>query len=134
MCNFTGARVILACRNLNKGKEAAEDIQKQCATLKNLGELVVSNLDLSSLKSVRQFAQEILEEENRIDLLINNAGIMMCPQGETEDGFETQMGTNHFGHFLLTLLLLPKIIENTPSRIVNVSSMAHKGIFYPNNK
>lgn len=123
---ITGARVIMACRNEQKAQEAVDDIKKTCGNKENLGELVVVPLDLSSLNSVRKCAQQLLEKEKRIDLLINNAGIMMCPYGKTEDGFEMQLGTNHLGHFLLTLLLLPKIIENPPARIVTVSSMANK--------
>lgn len=115
----------MACRSEEKAQEAIQDIKKQCKNKEKLGELIVFPLDLSSLKSVRNFAKEILQKEKRIDLLINNAGIMMCPFGRTEDGFEQQLGTNHLGHFLLTMLLLPKIIESAPARIVNVSSMAN---------
>ncbi|EFA11339.1 retinol dehydrogenase 13 [Tribolium castaneum] len=121
-----GARVIVACRNLDKANQAVEDIKKEFSDGENLGELMVTQLDLTSLKSVRNCAKVILETEKRIDLLINNAGVMMCPEGRTEDGFEMQFGTNHLGHFLLTLLLLPKICQSTPARIVNVSSVAHK--------
>lgn len=116
----------MACRNEEKAQEAIDDIKKRCASKENVGELVVVPLDLSSLKSVRNCARQLLEKEKRIDLLINNAGIMMCPHAKTEDGFEIQFGTNHLGHFLLTLLLLPKIIESAPARIVTVSSMAHE--------
>lgn len=116
----------MACRNEEKAQEAVEDIKKMCGNRENLGELVVVPLDLSSLNSVRKCAQDLLQKEKRIDLLINNAGIMMCPYGKTEDGFEMQLGTNHLGHLLLTLLLLPKIIEYTPARIVTVSSIAHQ--------
>ena len=82
--------------------------------------------DLSSLKSVRECAKEINEKEERIDVLINNAGVMMCPYSKTEDGFEMQIGTNHFGHFLFTRLLLDKIKASAPARIVTVSSLAHE--------
>lgn len=122
-----GARVILACRNVSKAQEATEDIKSQCKDLnKDVGELAVTELDLCSLKSVRKCAEKLLKEEGHIELLINNAGIMMCPMERTEDGFEMQIGTNHFGHFLLTCLLLPRLIESKPSRIVVVSSLAHK--------
>ncbi|CAG9822519.1 unnamed protein product [Phaedon cochleariae] len=121
-----GARVILACRNVQKGEKAVEDIKSLSADQKtNLGQLLVMPLDLSSLNSVRTFAGKFLESEERLDLLINNAGVMMCPEMRTEEGFEMQFGTNHLGHFLLTLLLLPKICQSTPARIVNVSSVAH---------
>lgn len=116
----------MACRNLEKARSAVEDIKKQCQGRKKTGELVVTELDLASFKSVRKWSQEILETQRRIDLLVNNAGVMMCPKSITEDGNELQLQTNHLGHFLLTLLLLPKIIQSRPSRIVNVSSLAHK--------
>ncbi|XP_078594313.1 uncharacterized protein LOC144872078 [Branchiostoma floridae x Branchiostoma japonicum] len=117
-----GARVILACRNVTKAEEAAEDIRKTTGN----GNVVVLKLDLSSLASVREFAAGINEKEDRLDILINNAGIMMCPQWKTEDGFEMQFGTNHLGHFLLTNLLLDKLKKCAPSRVVTVSSMGHQ--------
>ncbi|KAJ3639754.1 hypothetical protein Zmor_003094 [Zophobas morio] len=120
-----GARVIVACRNLDTANAAVEEIKKQCSNDEQLGQLQVAKLDLSSLSSVRLFAKALLESENRIDLLVNNAGVMMCPRSRTEDGFEMQLGTNHLGHFLLTMLLLPKICESTPARIVNVASSMH---------
>ncbi|KAJ8986233.1 hypothetical protein NQ317_009939 [Molorchus minor] len=121
-----GARVIMACRNLEKANEAVKDIKENCSTQENVGELIATELDLSSLKSVRNCAKHLLDTEKRIDLLINNAGVMMCPKTITEDGYEMQFATNHLGHFLLTLLLLPKISQSTPARIVNVSSIAHE--------
>ncbi|KAF6205918.1 hypothetical protein GE061_020094 [Apolygus lucorum] len=120
-----GAKVIMACRDLGKAKKAATDIQKSVEHLENCGEIKVVKLDLSSLNSVRDCAAEILATETRIHLLINNAGVMMCPWGLTVDGYEVQFGTNHLGHFLLTLLLLPTILASAPARIVNVSSLAH---------
>ncbi|KAF2898674.1 hypothetical protein ILUMI_07508 [Ignelater luminosus] len=121
----TGARVIMACRSVEKAEEAAKDIQKACEGEENLGKIVIVHLDLSSLESVREFTKEILQKEDRVDLLVNNAGVMMCPESRTVDGYETQFATNHLGHFLLTLLLMPKIIKSTPARIVNVSSLGH---------
>lgn len=122
-----GARVILACRNITKAQEATEDIKSQCKDLNaDVGELAVAELDLCSLTSVRKCAQKLLQEERHIEILINNAGVMMCPMERTDDGFEMQIGTNHFGHFLLTCLLLPRLIESKPSRVVVVSSLAHK--------
>ena len=82
-------------------------------------------LDLSSFTSIRKFAKEVLEEESRVDILINNAGVMYCPYTKTEDGFETQFGVNHLGHFLLTNLLLDRIKQSPEGRIINVSSRAH---------
>lgn len=118
--------MILACRNLEKAKNAVDDIKKDCEGLQNTGELVITELDLTSFKSVRQWSNEILNKESKINLLINNAGVMMCPKEITEDGNELQFQTNHLSHFLLTMLLLPKIIKSTPARIVNVSSKAHE--------
>ncbi|XP_018578812.1 retinol dehydrogenase 13-like [Anoplophora glabripennis] len=122
-----GGRVVMACRNLEKANEAAESIKEDCKNKENLGEIVVTELDLSSFKSIRNCARRLLSTEKRIDVLVNNAGVMMCPETKTEDGFELQFGTNHLGHFLLTLLLLPKICQSTPARIVNVSSTGHTG-------
>lgn len=121
-----GASVILLCRNVEKAEKAAIDIRAKapdCPSVK------VYQLDLASLKSVRQCAQELLDTQQKIDILVNNAGIMMCPNWKTEDGFDMQFGTNHLGHFLLTELLLPLLHNSVSSgfqpRIVNVSSMAH---------
>lgn len=122
---FSGCRVIMACRNIEKGEEAKNEILKELENEDKIGVLIVKELDLSSLKSVRKCAEEILKEEPRIDILINNAGIFCPPHGVTEDGYELQLATNHLGHFLFTLLLLPKIIRSAPARIVNVSSHAH---------
>ncbi|XP_068628620.1 retinol dehydrogenase 13-like [Battus philenor] len=120
-----GARVILACRSLEKAQEAKREIEEKCQELPETGVLVLEKCDLSSMKSVRDFTKKILDTEPHVDILINNAGVMMCPKGETEDGFEIQFGTNHLGHFLLTMLLLPRIKNSTPARIVTVSSKAH---------
>ncbi|KAI4872975.1 hypothetical protein NFI96_023662 [Prochilodus magdalenae] len=117
-----GARVILACRDLDKAHTAAGEIRKRSGN----GNVLVKKLDLASLQSVRALAKDIKENEDRLDILINNAGIMMCPKWLTEDGFEMQFGVNHLGHFLLTNLLLDQLKSSTPSRIVNVSSLAHE--------
>uniref|UniRef100_H2N2X4 Si:dkey-23o4.6 n=1 Tax=Oryzias latipes TaxID=8090 RepID=H2N2X4_ORYLA len=118
-----GARVVMACRDLSRAVQAAEEIRKSTGN----GNVVVRHLDLASLYSVRTFAKEFLDTEDRLDILINNAGVMMCPKRLTEDGFETQLAVNHLGHFLLTNLLLPKLRSSSPSRVVNVSSIAHRG-------
>lgn len=132
-----GARVILACRDLTKADAAAQDIKSIPPSKPNReqfvgepGEVVVCKLDLTSLASVRECAKHISTTESAVHILINNAGIMMCPKGVTEDGFETQFGTNHLAHFLFTLLLLPKMIQSQKNsdfccRIINVSSTAH---------
>ncbi|KAM3870620.1 retinol dehydrogenase 13-like [Diretmus argenteus] len=117
-----GARVILACRDMDRANNAAEDIRKRSGN----GNVIVKKLDLASLQSVRQLAKDILESEERLDVLINNAGVMRCPKWQTEDGFEMQFGVNHLGHFLLTDCLLDLLKKSAPSRIVNVSSLAHE--------
>ena len=117
-----GARIVIGCRNLEKGMEAIEEIQERSGSTN----VSLEKLDLASLESVRAFANKILDTEPRIDILINNAGVMACPYQKTEDGFEMQFGVNHLGHFLLTLLLLDRLKESQPSRIINVSSIAHR--------
>ncbi|XP_022107531.1 retinol dehydrogenase 13-like isoform X2 [Acanthaster planci] len=116
-----GARVILACRDLAKAQAALAEIREDTGNRN----LTVVKLDLASLASVRECAEKIKAEESRLDILINNAGIMMCPEWKTEDGFEMQFGVNHLGHFLLTNLLLDLIKSSTPARIINVSSLSH---------
>lgn len=118
--------MIMACRSIDRAEEAKLDIEQKCKNLSETGQIVLAKCDLSSLKSVREFAQNILDTEQQINILVNNAGVMMCPKSLTEDGFETQFGTNHLGHFLLTMLLLPRIRNSTPARIVTVSSGAHR--------
>jgi NAD(P)-dependent dehydrogenase (short-subunit alcohol dehydrogenase family) len=109
-----GADVTLACRNVDKGAQAAADIRRTTSA----GTVAVRSLDLSSLESVRTFAATI----DSVDVLINNAGVMGTPRGTTHDGFETQFGTNHLGHFALTMLLLPVLRD----RVTVVSSVAHR--------
>ena len=115
-------KVIMACRNLQKAEKAKKDILNQAPH----GDLEVMEIDLSKLKSVRSFAKTFLEKYSQLDLLVNNAGVMMPPYSKTEDGFELQMGANYFGHFLLTGLLLDTILKTPNSRIVSLSSNAHK--------
>ncbi|XP_022178849.1 retinol dehydrogenase 12-like isoform X1 [Myzus persicae] len=119
-----GAKVILACRDVGKAEQAVSDILAEVKG-DGLGQLVVEELDLASFASVKRCAKNILQKEKQIHLLVNNAGVMACPKGKTQDGFETQFGVNHLGHFLFTSLLLPRIRNSTPARIVNVSSRAH---------
>ncbi|KAM8870160.1 retinol dehydrogenase 13 isoform 2-T2 [Spinachia spinachia] len=118
-----GARVVMACRDLTRAEQAAEDIRQSTGN----GNVVIRHLDLASVYSVTQFAKDFMDGEDRLDILINNAGVMMCPRWLTEDGFETQLAVNHLGHFLLTNLLLPKLKTSGPSRVVTVSSIAHQG-------
>ena len=116
-----GARVILACRNPEKGKAAVQVVKERS---KNEA-VVFAQLDLASLQSVRDFATRILNQEPHIDILINNAGVLVPSYTKTEDGFELQFGVNHLAHFLLTNLLLDRLKEAPAARIVNVSSNAH---------
>lgn len=116
------ARVILACRDLDKANAAVKDIRSQT----DQGELIVKKLDLASFRSIREFTAQVIKEEPRIDVLINNAGVYGCPFSRTENELEMQMGVNHFGHFLLTDLLLDKLKSSAPSRVVVVSSGLHK--------
>ncbi|KAG0713258.1 Retinol dehydrogenase 12 [Chionoecetes opilio] len=121
-----GARVIIACRNLDKGHKVAGEL---VVNKGGDGEVVVRRLDTSDLSSVRAFAKEMLDTEKAIHVLINNAGIAGPDKREvTADGLELTMATNHFGHFLLTNLLLDRLKESAPSRIVNVSSMLHSSV------
>ena len=116
-----GATVVMACRNLDKANPKADEIR----TAHRGAKVEVMQLDLSDLDSVRRFAEAFRTKHSRLDLLINNAGIMVPPYGKTVQGFETQFGVNHLGHFALTGSLLD-LVTNTPdSRIVTVSSVAH---------
>ncbi|XP_010884226.2 retinol dehydrogenase 12-like isoform X1 [Esox lucius] len=116
-----GARVIMACRDMEKAEGALKEVIDGSGNQN----VVIKKLDLSDTKSVREFAETINKEEPRLNILINNAGVMVCPYGKTVDGFEMQIGVNHMGHFLLTHLLIDLIKSSTPARIINVSSMAH---------
>jgi NAD(P)-dependent dehydrogenase (short-subunit alcohol dehydrogenase family) len=119
----TGAHVVLAVRNLDKGTEAVDRIKKSTPN----AVVTLQQLDLSSLASVRTAAEELRATHPRIDLLINNAGVMYVPTRETTaDGFEMQFGTNHLGHFALTGLLLDNILPVDGSRIITVSSVGHR--------
>jgi NAD(P)-dependent dehydrogenase (short-subunit alcohol dehydrogenase family) len=117
-----GATVVLACRNPEKAKAAADDLRK-CA---HGVDVEVLPLDLADLASVRSFARAFAATHARLDLLVNNAGVMAIPRRTTADGFEMQIGTNHLGHFALTGLLLDLLLETPQARVVNVSSGAHR--------
>ncbi|CAG2169959.1 unnamed protein product [Oppiella nova] len=150
--SLRGAKIIIACRDVDKGKEAITEI-----LVKNPNaNLNVLKLDLSSLASVREFAKNVSLNEsnidilinnaglgmcpewqtkegyemvfgtNHLDILINNAGLGMCPEWQTKEGYEMVFGTNHLGHFLLTLLLLPLLRKSPKARVINVSSVAYK--------
>ena len=115
-----GAHVILSGRDATKLDAAADAIEE--LTGARVDTLVC---DLASLDSIRAAAKEANERFDKIDLLINNAGVMACPLGHTADGFEMQFGTNHLGHFLLTNLLMPLVAKGASPRIVNLSSRGH---------
>jgi light-dependent protochlorophyllide reductase len=117
-----GAHVVAACRRIAAGQEATKQLAGE------RGSVEVMELDLGSLASVRRFVETFKARHNQLHGLVNNAGVMNTPQGKTEDGFETQFGVNHLGHFLLTELLLDTLKASAPSRVVCVSSVAHVGI------
>jgi len=117
-----GAHVILACRNPEKGQAAVARIQAE----KPAGSVEVKTLDLSDLDSVHRFAQDFTSSHARLDLLVNNAGVMIPPFGKTTQGFELQFGTNHLGHFALTGHLLPLLSRTEGSRVVVVYSAVYR--------
>jgi NAD(P)-dependent dehydrogenase (short-subunit alcohol dehydrogenase family) len=117
-----GARVVLAVRNLDKGQRAAERIN----AISPHADVSLQRLDLASLASVRTAAKELGAAHPRIDLLINNAGVMWTPKTTTEDGFELQFGTNHLGHFAFTGLLLDHLLPVAGSRVVTITSPVHR--------
>ena len=117
-----GAEVILASRSTEKGEMAKAEILKAFPE----GKVKVMQLDLGDLESVKSFVSAFKENHQKLDVLLNNAGIMMTPYFTTKDGFEGQLGTNHLGHFALTGLLLDLALKTPGARIVNVSSGAHK--------
>lgn len=124
-----GASIIMGVRDLTKGRIARDEIFNGAGQ----GYVDVFHLDLQSLKSVRKFAKKVEERANRVDILVNNAGVMACPRTETSDGFESQLGVNHLAHFLLTMLLLPRLkaasaaspVGASGARIINLTSAAH---------
>ena len=118
----SGCEVILACRNADKAAAAREQIIRRQPGAR----LACMTLDLSRLVSVSDFAQKFKRRYQRLDLLINNAGIMMPPFALSEDGFESQLATNYLGHFALTGRLLPRLLATSESRVVSVSSLAHR--------
>jgi NAD(P)-dependent dehydrogenase (short-subunit alcohol dehydrogenase family) len=118
-----GASVVMACRSIDKAEDAARRIRAEHPA----ADLTIMPLDLASLDSVRQFAQDFAQRYKTLNLLINNAGVMALPhRRETADGFEMQIGTNHLGHFALTGLLMPLIASTPGARVVSVSSGAHR--------
>lgn len=118
-----GAKVYVACRSQEKALNAIERMKADGGT----GELVYEHLDLASLHSVKAFADKVIQAESSLDLLINNAGIMIPPPSKTEDGFEIQFGVNFVGHFALTGHLFALLEATKGSRVVTLSSIAHRG-------
>ncbi|XP_069547601.1 retinol dehydrogenase 13-like isoform X1 [Brachyistius frenatus] len=116
-----GGRIIMGCRDMEKCEAAAKEIRGKTLN----PHVYACQLNLASMKSIREFAERINKEEQRVDILINNAGVMRCPAWKTEDDFDMQLGVNHLGHFLLTNLLLDKLKESAPSRVINLASLAH---------
>ncbi|BCR35754.1 oxidoreductase [Mariniplasma anaerobium] len=117
-----GATIIMACRSIERANEARDLILKENKNAK----LVPMDLDLGSLKSIKAFAKDFKNKYDQLDILLNNAGVMTIPYGKTTDGFEIQNGVNHLGHFALTAQLFDVIKQTKASRIVNVSSLAHR--------
>ncbi|MEZ3144098.1 oxidoreductase [Halobaculum sp. MBLA0143] len=121
-----GATVVMACRSTDRGQQAADEVRETTDD----GELDVRECDLADLDTVAAFAEGVRETYPEIDVLCNNAGVMAIPRSETTDGFETQLGVNHMGHFALTGQLLPALVaagsRSEPARIVTQSSGAHE--------
>ncbi|MCA0972425.1 SDR family NAD(P)-dependent oxidoreductase [Halobacillus litoralis] len=117
-----GAKVILASRSIERGQEAHAKLTKETPE----ADIEVMELNLGDLESVHQFAHAFKQKYDRLDILLNNAGVMTTPYGQTKDGFEQQLGINHLGHFALTGLLFDTIKKTAGARIVNISSNAHR--------
>jgi NAD(P)-dependent dehydrogenase (short-subunit alcohol dehydrogenase family) len=117
-----GAHVVLAVRNLDKGKDAVDRITAKSPK----ADVALQQLDLTSLDEIRKTAEELKAAHERIDLLINNAGVMYTDKATTKDGFELQFGTNHLGHFAFAGLLLDRLLPVQGSRVVTVSSIGHR--------
>ena len=121
-----GARVIMACRSLKRGEAAKKDVVERTGS----NNVIVKHLDLASLRSIRAFAEDINKNEASLEILVNNAAAVNAKEfTKTEDGFETTMGVNHLGHFLLTNLLVDLLKKSAPSRVVVVSSRGHHEFF-----
>lgn len=116
-----GAQVTITARNLEKAQDVVSKIESETGS-----RVTVEEMELGSLASVRALAERFLSRVEKLDLLINNAGIMACDQSKTVDGFEKQFGVNHLGHFLLTCLLTPALMKGEAPRIVSLSSVGHQ--------
>jgi len=120
---IAGSKVVLACRDRGK----AEAAQASIRTLVPAADVSLLELDLADLASVARFADTFSSQHDRLDLLVNNAGLMAVDESRTKDGFETQLGVNHLGHFALTARLLPVILTTPGARIASMSSLGHRG-------
>jgi NAD(P)-dependent dehydrogenase (short-subunit alcohol dehydrogenase family) len=118
-----GAQVVITSRNEERGRSARQEIAERSGN----DSVDVMPLDLASFRSIRSFAADVLDRFDHLDVLVNNAGLILYRRAETQEGFEETFGVNHLGHFLLTDLLLERLRASAPSRIVVVSSHAHKG-------
>ena len=118
----SGAEVVLACRSTNRAESAVASIRASAPAAK----VTFIHLDLADLASVKDFVNSFRGEHDRLDLLVNNAGLMAVDESRTVDGFETQLGVNHLGHFALTARLLPALLSTPGARIASMSSMAHR--------
>ena len=116
-----GATVVMACRNQKQGQQALDQIKQQVPN----AHLELASLDLSDLATIHSFATEFKSRHDKLDVLLNNAGIMAIPRGETKDGFEMQLGVNHLGHFALTGLVLENLLNTAHSRVVTTTSFVH---------
>jgi NAD(P)-dependent dehydrogenase (short-subunit alcohol dehydrogenase family) len=117
-----GAHVVMTARDMPKGEAVAASIRRSTAN----DRVEVEELELGSLASIRAFGGRFLARHPRLDILVNNAGVMACPFARTADGFEMQFGTNHLGHFLMTCLIAPALVNGAPSRVVSLSSRGHR--------
>jgi NAD(P)-dependent dehydrogenase (short-subunit alcohol dehydrogenase family) len=117
-----GATVVMTARTASKGEVARDEVVRRSGS----DRVVLGSLDLASFASIREFAASFLAGFDRLDVLVNNAGLIVDTRRETADGFELMFGTNHLGHFLLTDLLRQRLVESAPSRVVVVSSVAHR--------
>lgn len=124
--HHTGAAVYITARDIAKAEKVRDDILATSPSKKDNG---IIEMELNSLASVKAGAEAFLAKNSQLNILVNNAGVMACPKGETVDGFETHTGTNHFSHFLLTQLLMPTLVGSAtpkhPSRVINLASMGH---------
>lgn len=120
-----GARVVITARDAARGSAAVDAITARLGPAGSAGSVELSVFDLGDLSSVRRGAAELLERCPKLDVLVNNAGLVLSQRTETVDGYETTFAVNHLGPFLLTTLLLPRLLESAPARVVNVASTAH---------